>query len=328
MTYEVISPSIEFFDPSMNYLLFIEKAARTCYKSEEHIKMGSAEKLLDHIVNQLGHESVIEHSNAVMVFHATNPAELLCEIMGVYNTPSHESRSLFGTRASIPNPDTLILSGNIRMWLHLMLEWVPCQPGYGPQLVRLLREKWPFFFSRFQPVEVVEPAVVWSVDENPLSGAWSMTSEGRLRHMTMTYKLIGDRAMSHQLVRHRLAAFSQESQRYCDYSKKGFQFLIPPSFENEVFLRDDYKSLMVREHDFYKAARADKIPAEDARRPLGNATKTEVVVTFTLGMWRHFHKMRTLNHHAEWCIKGLGKQVLEHQMSILPDVFEDLYKTL
>jgi thymidylate synthase (FAD) len=142
--------------------------------------------------------------------------------------------------------------------------------------------------------------------------------------------------MSHQLVRHRMAAYSQESQRYCDYSKKGFQFLVPPSYVTkdeegyEVWKYPglDYFRLMESEYGFYCKARELKVPAEDARRPLGNATKTEVVVTFTLGMWRHFHKMRTLNAHAEWCIKGLGKQVLEHQASILPDVFGDLQKSL
>ena len=88
--------------------------------------------------------------------------------------------------------------------------------------------------------------------------------------------------MSHQLVRHRISSYSQESQRFCDYGKKGFKFIVPPKILNaEPYLYNAWLEDTINDYKVYLALREAKIPAEDARSKLPNATKTEVVTTNT-----------------------------------------------
>ena len=327
-------PRIEFIHPDTGYLELIEIAARTCYKSEEYIKEGSAEKIADKVVRKLGHESVAEHANCIMRIRFDSMAHkyalFLWEVLCIDCYSRSPSLSLFASRVSTSNP-WLYLSGNLRMWKHLNDELLASKPvtvgdlDYFTPMRYRLWEKWPFFFR--QPPEELECnlKLVELVDENPLTNENDLCDEEMLRHMTLTYRLVGDRAMSHQLVRHRMGAFSQESQRWCDYGGKGLAYMVPPSIDAPEVgqpLKDRYTRTMEDEYRFYRQAREVGIPPEDARRPLGNATKTELVVTFTLEMWNHFHKMRTLNSHAEWMIRDLGRQVLDHQQVLLPRLFK------
>lgn len=328
IVYSVIEPNIEFIDPGLDYLKKIELAARTCHKSEDYIKEKSAEKLLSKIVFKLGHESVIEHVDCIMYLQCPDPERVLIQIMGAdWGSVNRSlSRGLFGVRASIipraPDQRGLYLSGNLRQWLHLYNEFLVerLDDTLFNAVACLLGRKWPFFFEA-EADRAADLRGTWLLDENPLTNTAQLGQNEMLRHMSLTYRIVGDRAMSHQLVRHRLAAFSQESQRYCNYGKKGFQFLVPPAYEEFKDLKAGYINVMDDEYCFYLAALEAGVNPEDARRPLGNATKTEVFTTFTLEQWKHFHQMRTNNDHAEWCIRGLGQQILEHQKQILPDIF-------
>lgn len=148
--------------------------------------------------------------------------------------------------------------------------------------------------------------------------------ESVLEHCVITARLIGDRSMSHQLVRHRIAAYSQELQRYCDYSKKGFQVICPPKISNSNPEFDTWKKCIAMCYVEYLALLAAKIPPEDARSVLPNATKTEVVTTFNLRQWRHVFRERALNKRAQWQIKVIMLDGLIQFRKLLPVVFEDL----
>jgi len=324
-TFTIIEPGIEFIPPRVPYLQLIELAARTCHKSEEFIKEKSAERLLEKIVFKKGHESVIEHANCIMKVEASTEAakSQLWDILGIGEFDRTMSRILFGGRVSM-QPTGYLISGNVRMWRDLDRELFSTNLRWG-YFRAALHEKWPFFFEEFCDTVPTPSPHVRIVGENPLTNRDGLSPEEMGRHMTLTYRFIGDRAMSHQLVRHRFAAYSQESQRYCNYGKKGFQFIVPPSISDPFIgqpLKDYYLETMNKGYHFYNLALGAGINPEDARRPLGNATKTEVFTTLTLEMWNHFHKMRTLNDHAEWCIKGLGEKVFEHQKTLLPEVFD------
>ena len=171
-----------------------------------------------------------------------------------------------------------------------------------------------------------------------------------LEHCSISARIICSRACSHQLVRHRLAAYSQESQRYCNYGKKDFQFICPPSvgLEPGVYGRNpkyptywihypaDSVPLLVPElrlRDWlytledaiegYQMEVEDGKP-EDARYLLPNATKTEIVTTMNLRMWRHVIQERALNKHAQWEIRGIFEGLFDDFRELLPCVFEDL----
>lgn len=173
--------------------------------------------------------------------------------------------------------------------------------------------------------------------------------ESVLEHCSITAKIVGDRSMSHQLVRHRISSFSQESQRYCNYGKKGFTFICPPTIqENAEGIYVEHppdKWMLQNPKDFNQTRNArfwrwldlrkieceeyereieEKIPPEDARSNLPNATKTEVVTTFNLRQWRHVFKERALNAKAQWQIKEIMMSLLTQFQELLPDIFGDL----
>lgn len=171
--------------------------------------------------------------------------------------------------------------------------------------------------------------------------------ESVIEHGNATIKFVGDRSMSHQLVRHRICAFSQESQRYCDYGKLGFQVVCPPSIGKlepghywqqdngdwtisggETYSEDSTVGLWLSQvnsdYERYKALRAEGVKAEDARSVLPNATKTEVVVTANWRQWRHMFQHRALNPRAQWQIRELMLDALKGLSTVLPAVFGDL----
>lgn len=173
--------------------------------------------------------------------------------------------------------------------------------------------------------------------------------ESVIEHAVLTAKIICSRSCSHQLVRHRIAAYSQESQRYCDYGKKGLQIICPPSIgvpaglytvrqsqTSDTLLCDPHLQDRGQRAYLYQAFRAygqylryreAGIPAEDAREVLPNAVKTEVVSTFNLRTWRHIFRERALNPRAQWQIRGIFLGLLDVFVEKAPSLFADLLET-
>ena len=126
-----------------------------------------------------------------------------------------------------------------------------------------------------------------------------------IEHEYMTVRFICDRGVTHELVRHRLAAYTQESTRYCNYSKGKFGgeiTVIEPYFWRQAVQEIDAKKLCLYER--WKKACLDAegsylrlldegASAQEARSVLPNSLKTEIVVTANLREWRHIFKMRT-----------------------------------
>lgn len=177
--------------------------------------------------------------------------------------------------------------------------------------------------------------------------------ESVIEHLSITVRIICDRACSHQLVRHRIASYSQESQRYCDYAKGDEQILqvicppkvaiIPPGTYEKIsdgFWVDELECInivnqrscfwldsVLGSYKSYIYLRDDGVPAEDARSVLPNATKTEVVTTFNLRQWRHVIRHRALNPKAQWQIRFIMSDILQQFSSLIPCVFQDLLTT-
>lgn len=119
--------------------------------------------------------------------------------------------------------------------------------------------------------------------------------ESVLEHATMTVRCITDRGISHELVRHRLASFCQESTRYCNYGKGGQVAFVCPHWlatgtETEIALWN--KACQESEQHYLELLRLGR-PPEDARGALNVWTKTEVVITANLREWRLILKQRT-----------------------------------
>lgn len=129
-----------------------------------------------------------------------------------------------------------------------------------------------------------------------------------LEHFSITFKMTTERSVSHELVRHRMASYAQESQRYVNYNKKGLCFIIPDYSKNlspcEVTgfenwpqnisdIEDIWLDATIQAEEYYNELIEQGLPPEQARDVLPNSTKTEVMITMNIREIRHFLKLRT-----------------------------------
>lgn len=173
--------------------------------------------------------------------------------------------------------------------------------------------------------------------------------ESVLEHSVVTAIVICSRACSHQLVRHRIAAYSQESQRYVNYGKQpSLKVICPLSIDLQTGTyfwedawfryregpvlpdliegarRTSWLNTIKHCYDEYEEELREGIKPEDARYVLPNATKTELAVTFNLRQWRHVFCERALNKHAQWEIRMIFSAILADLAARMPAVFDDL----
>jgi len=151
--------------------------------------------------------------------------------------------------------------------------------------------------------------------------------ESVIEHEKVTVKVICDRGVSHEIVRHRIASYSQESTRYCNYSQNKFGrelTLIKPCFwevgSTEYAIWE--QSMQIIEDNYNKLIDEGAKP-EEARSILPNSLKTEIVVTMNLREWRHFFKLRTAPQ-AHPQMREVAIPLLKHFQEIVPVVFSDI----
>lgn len=141
-----------------------------------------------------------------------------------------------------------------------------------------------------------------------------------LEHVSFSFGIEGvSRACSHQLVRHRLASYSQQSQRYVSH-KTRFSAVTPDSIAARPELHQRYQQMLEEIHSFYVELLAADIPAEDARFVLPNAATTKLVVTMNGRELRHFFALRCCRR-AQWEIQELAKQMLQLVKPLAPTLF-------
>lgn len=151
--------------------------------------------------------------------------------------------------------------------------------------------------------------------------------ESVIEHATISFKIICDRGVTHELVRHRLASYSQESTRYCDYTAGKFGgelTFIKPCFWSETdenFLL--WKATMAQLEKNYLTLRANGARPEEARSILPNSLKTEIFVTMNLREWRHFLKLRTAKA-AHPQMREVALMIYQILLEKLPAVFDDI----
>ena len=151
--------------------------------------------------------------------------------------------------------------------------------------------------------------------------------ESVLEHASATFRISGvSRSFSHQLVRHRLASFSQESQRYVKSDSKNF--VIPLALMDNIEAHKIAEDALLHAEQAYEdLIHIHKIKKEDARCVLPNATPTEIVVTMNFRELRHFFKLR-LSTHAQAEIRDVACKMCHAVGAEAPNVFADLIKIL
>lgn len=151
--------------------------------------------------------------------------------------------------------------------------------------------------------------------------------ESVIEHEKVTVKIICDRGVSHEIVRHRIASYSQESTRYCNYYAEKFGnelTFIKPYFWNKDFAK--YKiwenTMLYIEKAYMELIEAGAKPQE-ARSVLPNSLKTEIIVTMNLREWRHFFKLRADNA-AHPQMRQIALPLLKELQNEIPVIFDNL----
>lgn len=141
-----------------------------------------------------------------------------------------------------------------------------------------------------------------------------------LEHASFTFGIEGiSRACSHQLVRHRLASYSQQSQRYVSHRER-FAAVTPPSIGARPELAERYGALLDGIHALYRDLLEAGIPAEDARFVLPNAAETKLVVTMNGRELVHFFELRCCRR-AQWEIRAMAVAMLRLVRQAAPLLF-------
>lgn len=297
-------------------LQVIESAGRTCYKSHDKITDDSAEKLVRALVLR-GHESVIEHSWFVFAFDksAFGVDYLRDYLLKVFLT----NNLFYLTEAD----NRFLLSGNCRMFRDYFrkLKQVSSEDVF---MLNKLKSTAKIIFD---DIEIGSDAA--DIQGISLCPSIEYSKSEKMKHWWALVRMVGSRAMTHQLVRHRRCAFSQESQRYCDES--GFfskdYYVTPPSIET-ANLTGDYKNKLNQVNSWYlelqkMLAESGKVMTnEDARFLLPNAVASEIVMSCNLEEWWWFFKMRC-DIHAQWEIRYIALEILLKFKQIFPGCFDD-----
>lgn len=158
-----------------------------------------------------------------------------------------------------------------------------------------------------------------------------------LEHAYVSLRITCDRGVSHEIVRHRMASYAQESTRYCNYSKEKFgnqiTYIDPvPGFmlENKAYSMEQLDAIMTTwmnacedaERHYLRLIELGCTP-QMARGVLNNATKTEIVVTMNIREWRHFISLRT-SAAAHPQMREIAQEVLRIFREKLPVVVADI----
>lgn len=144
--------------------------------------------------------------------------------------------------------------------------------------------------------------------------------ESVLEHESITVRFVCDRGVSHEIVRHRLASYSQESQRYVRYN--GDIEFINPHMPNAK-AHEAWQELCERAEETYQELLSYGVQPQQARSVLPNSIKTELVMTANLREWRHFLKLRTAKA-AHPQMRELTVPLLHELQERIPVVFDDI----
>jgi len=271
----------------------VELCGRTAYKSEHRITPDSAVSFVKMLKGR-GHLSVLEHGNAVVhvkdLPSRPNPGELLAKLLPARGGYHRIHSSSGGTAAA----------GNLRSWL----ESLELLERSAPSPHRFFAFHLHRFFPRVFP-EAPDPG------EYPHEARLVKEDEQleRLREdpasdlPVFTFKFVCDRGISHEVVRHRVLSFTQESTRYVNYGRRGMTFVLPEELEPFYDPRtEDWREegppvrrWLSRARTFFTWYREDLergLKPQTARDVLPNLLKTELFVSGRWSGWEHFVRLR------------------------------------
>ena len=326
---KIIKPSYSVVDSNATtgdeILERLEKIGRTCYKSEDKITDGSARRFIKMLVDR-GHLAMIEHHRFIAKIPEDMFNSLLMGNLHFMNLTKTELNGCivsYNARTLIDAVNSEYIKGLSRKSLEALL-LITSMHYNCPELFNLVNNE-PYDKS----LDNLKVQFLTNAELLEVGTEYEIRS-----HCWQTVRFVCDRGVSHELVRHRVASFGQESTRYCNYSKEKFgneiTVILPCFFDtglgtssNSIVYETWKHSCECAESDYFKLLDMGAKPQE-ARDVLPNSLKTEIVVTMTVDGWRNFFSLRC-DTPAHPQMRELSIPLLETMNNIVPGVFSDLY---
>lgn len=282
---KIINSSAEVI-PMNDPLIHIEKIGRVCYKSNSTFTQDTAQKFFNSLVNS-GHHSVLEHATFIFLLDSKNEVEQVVEFI-------RNKRYIECTRALLDthhNPyGRVIVSGNLRAIKESGFRFL-----MTPLIQKYQRLSTYFDYPLNSRDFSKEPFKLITRNEFL---ALNPTQFELGHHLYTTILFTTDRGVTHEMVRHRPASFSQESTRYCNYSQDKFgnelTFICPATFDEWTQEQQDIycNSLSIAEKHYLELVAQQGLRPQFARGILPTDVKTQIAMTANHNEWQHFFNLR------------------------------------
>lgn len=321
----IIEPSSTYLDTAdLSPYQFMEKAGRTCYKSEANITDESAVKFVRGL-KKSGHTAMLEHSHIILSVSNDIAVPFIESI-------KNNDFDVDGTKVRIGNylnitecGPVFVISGSFRAFFALYDErFTANKTSNAVKLVmKKLNETFPDLFDDVD-IKLVDGKIFVMDRDNFISFARAtFTPDAEKanacisRHLTHTCKFVCDRGITHEFVRHRPASFAQESTRYCNYSKDQFgneiTVIRPSEFVEGTEEYNAWKDACEKaEYDYFKLLKLGVKP-QFARDVLPTSVKTEIIITATEEEWQHIINLR------KHCTTGSAHPQIIQSMNMVYD---------
>ncbi|MBW6520235.1 MAG: FAD-dependent thymidylate synthase [Desulfoarculaceae bacterium] len=279
----VIDPSYEIQDDldQASLVVRLEACGRICYKSEEKISEGSALPFVKKIA-EYGHNSVMEMAVVTLRLHCS-PQQ---------SAGFLECQPKFFIVDPVENG--LLVTGSIRAFREMYGSFP--ENALVQAMVDFLGASHPYLLEGvWKPVSRKGESSI-AVEKISLEQVEQLAPNLVLRHRFLSVKFIVNRAVTHEIVRHRPCSFLQESQRYCRYSQDKFAnqvtFIRPLFFAPDSAEYKLWQQAMELTESLYLQLLETSTP-QAARTVLPNSCKTEIIVYCNLAEWKHIFRLRT-----------------------------------
>jgi thymidylate synthase (FAD) len=262
----------------------LEACGRICYKSEDMITEDSALPFVTKVAAH-GHNSVLEM--AVVTLQVDCSPSQAASLMGC------QPKFLIIDRKE----NSLLITGSVRAFRELYQKFPDNEVVHS--LTSFLGNRHPYLFEGvWNAKDAWQPERLLEIKKMPLDEVEELPADLLLRHRYVGVKFFVNRAVTHEIVRHRPCSFLQESQRYCRYSQDKFDnqvtFIKPMFYKEDSLEYDLWVKAMTETEAIYLKLLETSTP-QAARTVLPNSCKTEIIVYCNLEEWRHIFKLRTSN---------------------------------
>ena len=301
--------SVEFVREP-NILKKIELAGRTCYNSQNLITEDSYKKFIGRIMAN-GHGSVIEHSNIIIKYYNTadiEDAEFVYEWLLARKGFTNAHIWITFEKEEVSEEYFIMMSGNARAWIDFLTAKVDSHLLDSDDHIKNIyfefHKKYPELFIEERGLPWTETEVVFLTEEE--------AAAINIVHTSYTFKVITSRDITHQIVRHRTLSFSQQSQRYINFSLEKndgeITYIVQPRIDEASEAYEEWLDECQNIENLYNGFIDDGLPPEVARCILPNCAKTIIYITGHYMDWQHFIDLRA-DSHAQFEIQEIAKKI-------------------